>query len=104
MVSVYDEDTNNDGFINVKDLRRFYYFDIEGKNKKLLVPKNYSVTNSEYDPENDFMYVFAQIDENRNGSRDDGELISVFWIDLKSPHKNGILYKNKVIKQTSLLY
>ena len=28
MVSAYDEDTNKDGFINVKDLRRFYHFDI----------------------------------------------------------------------------
>ncbi len=59
MVSVYDDDSNKDGFINVKDLRKFYYFDIEGKNKKNLIPANYSVMSSEYDSANDFMYVFA---------------------------------------------
>ena len=29
LISVYDEDTNGDGYINLSDLRRFYYFDIE---------------------------------------------------------------------------
>ena len=69
MVSVYDEDTNKDGFINIKDLRRFYYFDINGKNKELLIPNNFSVMSSEYDSENDFMYIYARIDSNKNGRK-----------------------------------
>jgi hypothetical protein len=41
MVSVYDEDTNKDGLINLKDLRRFYAFDLNGLNRKELIPPNY---------------------------------------------------------------
>ena len=92
LVSVYDEDTNGDHFINVKDLRRFYLFDSEGTMNKPLVPKNYSVYKSEYDPANDFMYVFAQVDENSNGQPDDGEVTHIFWIDLKDPNKTGRQY------------
>lgn len=92
MVSVYDEDTNGDKLLNGHDLRRFYHFDLEGENKSPLVPLNYSVLKSEYDPANDFMYVFAQIDENSNGKRDEQEAIHVFWIDLKRPKNNGRLY------------
>lgn len=93
MVSVYDEDTNKDGFINVKDLRRFYYFDIDAENKSPLIPKNYSVMSSEYDPENDFMYVFARIDENENGQMEYEESTHIFWIDLKNPENRGVQYK-----------
>ena len=85
MVSVYDEDTNNDTIINHKDLRRFYWFDINGKNKTPLVPKNYSVFKSEYDPKSDLMYVFAQLDENENGKRDPEEHIHVFYFSLADP-------------------
>ena len=92
MVSVYNEDTNNDNFINVKDLRRLYRFDISGSNKNLIVPINYSVYKSEYDSANDFMYIFARLDENNNGQIDDGEVDHVFWIDLKNPEKAGRLY------------
>lgn len=92
MVSVYDEDTNKDGFINLKDLRRFYHFDISAENQKPLVPVNYSVMKSEYDPGNDFMYVFAQLDENENGKCDEGEAIHIFWIDLKNPERTGRVY------------
>jgi hypothetical protein len=92
MISVYDEDTNKDGFINMKDLRRFYYFDINVKNKKALIPTNYSVIKSEYDPANDFMYVFAKLDENKNGKSDDKESIHIFWIDLKNPERTGRHY------------
>ncbi|MDL2262852.1 hypothetical protein LJC11_05060 [Bacteroidales bacterium OttesenSCG-928-I21] len=81
MVSVYNEDTDKDGFINMKDLRRLYLFDIEGNNKTPLVPENYSVLKSEYDSQNDFMYIFAQLDENKNGRRDEGEQIHIFWVD-----------------------
>lgn len=59
LVSAYNDDTNKDGFINLKDLRRFFLFDINGKKQKALVPENYSVFKSEYDYDNDFMFVFA---------------------------------------------
>ena len=95
MVSVYDDDSNNDGFINAKDLRRFYLFDINGKLKRELVPKNYSVMSSEYDPENDFMYVFAKFDQNENGQMEEEEQTHIFWIDLKNPELSGIQYKNE---------
>jgi hypothetical protein len=92
LVSVYDEDTNKDNKINAKDLRRFYYFDMEGTNKMELVPKNYSVLSSEYDFVNDFMYVFARQDTNKNGSREEEEEIHVFWIDLNNPQNKGRSY------------
>lgn len=92
MASVYDEDTNKDGMINLKDLRRFYYFDIDAGNKRPLVPKNYSVLSSEYDSANDFMYVFAKQDENNNGKCEDKESIHIFWIDLNNPEKTGRQY------------
>lgn len=95
MVSVYDEDTNKDGFINVSDLRRFYLFDIEGKLQKELIPKNYSVMSSEYDRANDLMYVFAKFDSNKNGQMDEGEATNIFWIDLKNPDQGGVIYENK---------
>lgn len=92
MVSVYNEDTNKDGFINMRDLRRLYLFNMEGERQKALVPENYSVIKSEYDSENDFMYVFAQSDTNNNGKQDRGEPIHIFWVDLKDPNKTGQLY------------
>lgn len=94
MVSVYDEDTNKDGFINFKDLRRFYLFDIDGKQKSALVPKSYTVMSSEYDSANDYMYVFAKKDANKNGNADVDEPIHIFWIDLKNPELNGVQYIN----------
>lgn len=92
MVSVYDEDTNKDGFINVKDLRRFYHFDRSAKISVPLVPKEYSVMNSEYDPANDFMYVFARLDENSNGQMEVDEPTHIFWIDLSNPDNRGVQY------------
>jgi hypothetical protein len=92
MISIYDEDTNKDGFINLKDLRRFYYFDINANNKRNLVPANYSVYKSEYDPTNDLVYIFAQLDENQNGLIDEAENAHIFWIDLKNPERNGRQY------------
>lgn len=93
LMSVYNEDTNRDGYINLSDLRRLYYFDINGENKQNLIPINYSVMSSEYDCVNDFMYVFAQLDENKNGQRDDTEEIHVFWIDLNNPKNHGKQYE-----------
>ncbi len=92
MISVYDEDTNKDGFINVNDLRRFYSFDINAENKKAIVPTDYSVYKSEYDPGNDFIYVFAKLDENKNGKVDELEPVHVFWVDLKNPEIKGRQY------------
>ena len=92
MVSVYNEDTNKDGFVNLQDLRRFYLFNSNGEKQGALVPENYSVLKSEYDPENDYMYVFAKIDANNNGIREEYEAIHVFWIDLKDPLKTGRMY------------
>ena len=92
LVSVYNDDTNKDGFINLKDLRRLYLFDINGEQRKALVPENYSVFQSEYDPDNDFMYVFAQLDGNSNGRRDEGEPVHIFWVDLKDPNNTGRQY------------
>ena len=92
LISVYDEDSNGDGLINIHDLRHFYYIDSNAQNKTLLVPMNYSVLRSEYDPANDYMYVFAKIDTNKNGTGDDDEALHIFWIDLKNPLNNGLLY------------
>ena len=92
MVSVFDEDTNQDSLINRNDLRRFYHFDIDGKNKSPLVPLNYSVMSSEYDSENDVMFVFAKLDENTNGKREEKEPIHIFWLDLKTPKMGERLY------------
>ncbi|WP_026711316.1 hypothetical protein [Flavobacterium filum] len=92
LVSVYNDDTNKDGFINLKDLRRLYLFDINGEQQKALIPENYSVFKSEYDSDNDFMFVFAKLDSNKNGRQDDEEPIHIFWIDLKDPSKTGRQY------------
>ncbi len=95
MVSTYDEDTNKDGYINVKDLRRFYHFDLNAQNKSFLIPKNYSVMSSEYDSQNDFMYIFARLDENENGQMEYEEATHIFWIDLKNPQNKGMQYQGE---------
>lgn len=92
MVSVFDEDSNKDGFINNKDLRRLYYVNRDNTTKIQLIPSDYSVIRSQYDSQNDAMYVFASKDENKDGSRNKKEPIHVFWIDLKSPVAAKPLY------------
>jgi len=92
LVSVYNDDTNKDGFINQKDLRRFYLFNSNGERQNHLVPENYAVFKSEYDSDNDFMYVFARLDKNANGQIEDEEPINIFWVDLKDPTKTGKQY------------
>lgn len=92
LISVYDEDTNKDTLINKKDLRRFYQFDSTGVNRLQIIPKDYSVVKSQYDPKNDAMYIFARHDENKNGTQDDSEPIHVFWFNLKAPAKAKLLY------------
>lgn len=85
LVSVYDEDTNKDTLINKKDLRRFYCFDSTCTVKTQLIPANYSVTESQYDSQNDVMYIFAKLDLNNNGTIDKKEPIHIFWISLVAP-------------------
>lgn len=92
MISVYDEDTNKDGRIDMNDLRRFYYFDKDAANKRGLIPTDHSVHKSEYDPANDYFFIFAHLDENGNGRYDETEKLHIFWIDLKNPERVGKLY------------
>lgn len=94
MVSVYDEDTNKDGYLNVKDLRRMYSFDIEGKQPKMIIPKDHSVMSSEYDAENDLMYIFTKFDQNKNGKMELTEPMYIFWVNLKEREKTGVIYSN----------
>lgn len=92
LVSVYDEDTNGDGWINYKDLRRFYHFDVDGQVSRPVVPRNYSVLSSEYDDQIDQMYIFAKEDANGNGQMELNEVMHIFWIDLKDPAQMGRMY------------
>lgn len=92
MVSVYDEDTNGDGSIDLKDLRRFHLFDVNGARQKALIPENYTVLGSDYDQANDLMFVFAKLDANGNGGADESEPIHIHWVDLKDPQRTGRLY------------
>lgn len=92
LASVYDEDTNKDSLINKNDLRRFYHFDSSCKEKKHLIPSDYSVVRSQYDSKNDIMYVFARHDENKNGTHDKSEPVRIFWFSLKSPDIAKLLY------------
>lgn len=87
LVSAYDEDTNKDSVINRKDLRRFYHFDSTSTFKTLVIPANYHVIRSQYDYKSDLMYIYASLDENKNGTRDKKEKIHIFWLDLKNPGK-----------------
>jgi hypothetical protein len=61
-------------------------------NKKPIIPIDYSVYKSEYDPANDFMYIFAKLDENKNGKLDELEPIHIYWVDLKNPERTGKQY------------
>lgn len=92
LISAFDEDTNKDGMINPKDLRRLFYFDATASQKKALLPLDYSVYRGDYDDANDYLHVFARKDLNGNGQVEKTEPIHVFWIDLKDPLKLGRLY------------
>lgn len=94
MISAYDEDTNKDKYINIKDLRRFYLFDINGKNLGEIVPKNYSVIGAMYDSGNDYLYIDAKLDSNKDGKISENEPVSIFYLDLKNPANRGLFYKN----------
>jgi len=92
LVSVYDRDTNADTLLDRRDLRHFYYFDGAGNSRKQLLPENYSVRSSQYDSGNDVMFIYAKLDENNNGTIDDGEPTHIFWISLKSPAEAKRMY------------
>lgn len=92
MVSVYDQDTNNDSLINHKDLRRLYHYDLDVQTKTVLIPTEYSVLGSQYDSQNDHMIVRAILDKNQNGIVDVDEATHLFWIDLKKPEAGVRLY------------
>ena len=92
LVSAYTQDTNNDGYINEHDLRRFYYFPLEATKPTLLIPEQYAVVSSTYDSANDYLLVYAQLDEDKNSKRDAEEEQHVFWVDLKNPLNNGRMY------------
>ncbi len=92
LLSVYNEDTNKDTLINKKDLRRFFHFDANNSIKTQLVPSDYSLIRSQYDPQNDVMYLFASHDANKNGTRETKEPIHIFWINLKTPAVAKRLY------------
>ena len=94
MISVYDEDTNKDKYINSKDLRRFYLFDENGENKSLILPKNYSVVGADYDEDNDYLYINAILDLNKDGNVSGDEPVSIFYLNLKEPSLNGLIYEN----------
>lgn len=85
LVSVYDEDSNKDKFINKKDLRKFYYYNIDADYRIALLPPYYSALRSQYDTKNDVLYLFAKVDTNKNGQIDKNEPTKIFWIDLKNP-------------------
>lgn len=92
LVTVFDDDTNKDGYINPRDLRRIHLFDVNGLRLKAPIPENYSVFSSEYDPANDRMYVFAKLDANSNGTAEEEEPVHIHWIDMKDPLSSGRLY------------
>lgn len=92
LISVYDADTNQDTLINKQDLRRLYHFNLAGEEKIQLIPNEYSVVRSQYDPRNDVMYIYARHDANKNGMIEKEEPLHIFWISLKTPAISKRLY------------
>jgi hypothetical protein len=92
LISVYNEDTNQDTLLNKSDLRRFFMFSGDASEQKLLIPANYSVVRSQYDSGNDVMYIFARHDANSNGRSEPSEPLHVFWIRLAKPEEAKRVY------------
>ncbi|MEO0734624.1 MAG: hypothetical protein AAFZ52_17445, partial [Bacteroidota bacterium] len=92
LVTVYDEDTNRDGMVTTKDLRRLYVFDRAGRTRARLLPANHTVLSCTYDPANDFLYVYTREDENDNGQMEVVEARFTYWVDLNNPNKFGLVY------------
>jgi hypothetical protein len=85
LVSAYDEDTNKDTLLNKFDLRRFYHFNAACDVKTRLIPADYSVVRSQYDVDNDVMYIYAKHDDNQDGKIQRSEATHIFWMSLKIP-------------------
>jgi hypothetical protein len=92
LMSVYDEDTNKDTLINRKDLRRFYHFDSSATKVTRILPADQSVVRSQYDKQNDVMYLYTKQDTNKNGLIENKEPIHIFWIKLSEPNVAKRLY------------
>lgn len=92
LISVYDADTNADTLIDRTDLRRLYLFNAEGDKRIQVIPSNYSVRRSQYDPMNDVIYVFASQDANADGKIEKDEPLHIFWFSLKQPAEAKRMY------------
>lgn len=92
LISVYNEDTNGDTLINKKDLRRFIHFNATATEQKPLIPSDYSVERSQFDSMRDAMYIYARLDENKNGKSEPKEPLHVFWFSLASPQPAKRMY------------
>lgn len=78
LISVYNQDTNGDTLINKKDLRRFIYFNGSANEQTPLIPTDYNVERSQFDPMQDAMYIYARHDANKNGKSEPKEPLHVF--------------------------
>lgn len=85
LISVFDEDTNKDSFINKKDFRRIYFIDALNNRKISLIPNTHSAIRSTYDYKSDVMYIYARRDTNKNGMPDKSEPLNIFMINLLNP-------------------
>ena len=94
LVSVYENDSNNDSIINKNDMRKIYYIDELNTTKYSLLPPNYSAIRSTYDYKNDFFYIYSRFDKNKNGKPEKTEPISIFWVDFNNPSKATKLWQN----------
>lgn len=92
LVSVYDEDTNNDKILDRKDFRHFYCFSDSCTNKKQLLPNNTSLIRAQYDSPNDLLYLYAKLDENKNGSIEKTEPLNIYLLNLKYPSTAKKIY------------
>lgn len=57
-----------------------------------MIPADYSVMRSQYDSQNDIMYLFARQDADKNGKVDTKEPTHIFWFSLKTPQQAKRLY------------
>jgi hypothetical protein len=35
------------------------------------------------------VYIFAKLDQNKNGQIEDNEPVNIFWVDLQNPERTG---------------
>ncbi len=92
MITLYNEDSNNDTILNHLDLRKMLLFNMDGKQTAQLIPDQYSVERSQYDRQIDHMYIYARLDENKNGTGERTEPLHVFDLDLKNPKPAKRMY------------